>query len=116
MATRAPAKTKATTGADKDNEPDFVDRVFEYLLAEFPQLAGAPKLAQTERALRERFGARTVWVRSAAEAERAQLAESVLALFNGRNATEVARRLRISRATVYRYLKQPGGRKSRVAP
>ena len=36
------------------------------------------------------------------------VAAEVLRLFNGRNATEVARRLGIHRATVYRYLKQPG--------
>jgi DNA-directed RNA polymerase specialized sigma subunit len=33
----------------------------------------------------------------------------VARLFNGRNATEVARVLKISRITVYRLLKQPGG-------
>lgn len=97
-------------------EPDFVDRVFEYLLAEFPQIAG-PRLALTKRAVREQFGARKVWVRSASEDERAEIAESVLSLFNGRNATEVARRLRISRATVYRVLKQPASnKKSQLAP
>ena len=37
-----------------------------------------------------------------------RLATQVLSLFNGRNATEVARCLNISRATVYRLLKQPG--------
>jgi len=36
-------------------------------------------------------------------------ARKVLALFNGRNAREVARKLGISRTSVYRYLKQPGG-------
>ena len=34
--------------------------------------------------------------------------ERALALFNGRNTTEVARELGVSRATVYRLLKQPG--------
>jgi hypothetical protein len=39
----------------------------------------------------------------------ARLAQQVLTLFNGRNATEVARELEgIGRATVYRKLKQPG--------
>jgi Mor family transcriptional regulator len=95
-------------------EPDFVDRIFEYLLAEFPQIAG-PRLADTKKAVREKFGAREVYVRSAAAQERQELADSVMALFNGRNATEVARRLDISRATVYRLIKQPGKKKSQVS-
>jgi DNA-directed RNA polymerase specialized sigma subunit len=37
------------------------------------------------------------------------MARKALALFNGRNAREVARRLGISRPHVYRLLKQPGG-------
>jgi Mor family transcriptional regulator len=91
-------------------EPDFVDRIFEYLLCEFPQIAG-PRLDEAKRGVREQFGAREVYVRSAASAEREALAKAVLALFNGRNATEVARRLQISRATVYRMIKQPGPKK-----
>lgn len=91
-------------------EPDFVDRIFEYLLAEFPQIAG-PKVVEAKRTMREEFGAREVYVRSpAADARRAQN-QSLLALFNGRNATEAARRLGVSRATVYRWLKQPGRKK-----
>ena len=34
----------------------------------------------------------------------------VLRTFNSRNATELARRLQVSRATVYRWIKQPGAR------
>lgn len=42
------------------------------------------------------------------KAERKRRINKILTLFNGRNAAEVARRLQISRATVYRVLKQPG--------
>lgn len=93
-----------------EHEPDFVDRIFDYLLAEFPQIAG-PRVSEAKRAVREQFGASEVYVRSAASDERQQLVDSILALFNGRNATEVARRLQVSRATVYRVLKQPAGKK-----
>jgi Mor family transcriptional regulator len=34
-----------------------------------------------------------------------------MVLFNGRNAAEVARRLNISRASVYRIIKTPGTKK-----
>ena len=88
-------------------EPDLVDRIFDYLLAEFPQIAG-PQFAQARDAVRDEFAGERGYVRSArAQASRA-LARDVLALFNGRNATEVARALNISRATVYRVLKQSG--------
>lgn len=91
-------------------EPDFVDRIFEYLLQEFPQLAGEPGLADTKKALREEFNGE-VYVPQRSRSERQQQVDSVLALFNGRNATEVGRRLNVSRATVYRWLKQSGGKK-----
>jgi Mor family transcriptional regulator len=88
-------------------DPDLVDRIFEYLVAEFPALA-SPRLDVAKRAVREHFGGSEAYVRSVASDERQQQATQVLALFNGRNASEVARRVGISRASVYRLLKQPG--------
>ncbi len=89
-----------------DAEPDLVDRIFEYLLAEFPQLAGNPsKVHQAQVAVRAEFAGEEIYI---AKRANQKLAEDVLRLFNGRNASEVARRLGIHRATVYRYLKQPG--------
>ena len=92
-----------------EGDPDLVDRIFEYLLREFPDIGG-PKLAETKRAVRETFGGREGYVRSAAAVERQEVATQVLSRFNGRNATEVARELKISRASVYRFLKQAGKR------
>ena len=91
-------------------EPDLVDRIFDYLLAEFPQIAGqAPdKIASTKAAVRAEFKGETCYLAERPATVRQQTVAQVLALFNGRNATEVARRLQISRATVYRVLKQPG--------
>lgn len=93
-------------------EPDFVDQVFAYLLAEFPQLFSAEDPQRVKAAVRDELGGvHAGWVRRAPdEGRRRQLGPQVLHLFNGRNATEVARRLRISRATVYRLLKQQGRR------
>lgn len=87
-------------------EPDLVDRIFEYLLAEFPQLAGdAPRVRKAQTAVRAEFAGEEVYIQKRSSKE---IAAEVLRLFNGRNATEVARRLQIHRATVYRYLKQAG--------
>ena len=91
-------------------DPDLVDRIFDYLLAEFPQIAGV-RLDETRQAVREEFRGEEVSIAARPASERQRLAQEVLSLFNGRNAREVARRLQISRATVYRVIKQPGGLK-----
>jgi DNA-binding NtrC family response regulator len=95
-------------------EPDLVDRIFDYILSD-PALAeamqrvsqsapGPAGMAKLKTAVRAEFAGETV--RIAKRPGNVHL--QVLALFNGRNATEVARRLGISRATVYRVIKQPG--------
>ena len=87
-------------------EPDLVDRIFEYLLAEFPQLAGdAARVHKAQTAVRAEFAGEEVYIQKRSSKD---IAAEVRRLFNGRNATEVARRLQIHRATVYRYLKQSG--------
>lgn len=87
-------------------EPDLVDRIFDYLLAEFPAIAGhADKL---KRAVRSEFRGEECYIAGRPATERQQQVAQVLALFNGRNASEVARRLGISRVTVWRMLKQSG--------
>lgn len=87
-------------------EPDLVDRIFDYLLAEFPQLAGdAAGVERARAAVRAEFAGEEVYIQKRSSKE---IAAEVLRMFNGRNATEVARRLRIHRATVYRYIKQAG--------
>ena len=95
-------------------EPDLVDRIFDYILSEFPQIAGQPpeKIAATKAAVRAEFRGEECYIAARPPTARQQLVTQVLALFNGRNATEVARRLQISRATVYRVLKQPGNRQN----
>lgn len=88
-------------------EPDLVDRIFEYLLAEVPALlehVTGTRIQEAKQAVRDEFAGQEVYIASRPDSE--QLAVQVLSLFNGRNATEVGRRLQISRATVYRKLKQ----------
>ena len=92
-------------------EPDLVDRIFEYLLTEVPSFAEQiplARLAQLKHAARSEFAGDRVRVSPRTEAGRRDQVAQVLQLFNGRNAREVARRLGISRPTVYRILKQAG--------
>jgi len=88
-------------------EPDLVDRIFDYILAEFPEMSD--KGGKLKSAVRAEFDGERCYITGNARTKRQKQVQEVLALFNGRNATEVARRLQISRATVYRILKQPGG-------
>lgn len=85
-------------------DPDLVDRIFEYIREEFPEIPSA-RVADLRAATRAEFGGDRQYIRTD---RRRALAAEALRLFNGRNATEVARRLGISRATVFRLLKQPG--------
>lgn len=93
------------------SDPDLVDRIFDYILSD-PVMAVAMSgmqnrqtdpVAELKAAVRHEFSGERFTISS-----RNAIAGQVLALFNGRNATEVARRLNISRATVYRHIKQPG--------
>lgn len=108
--TKATPKTTATTGTPRldeitEKDPDLVDRIFEYLLAEFPHIAGE-KFAQAKAAVRDEFKGEEIYIPARGATDRQNMIREVLSLFNGRNASEVARRLQISRASVYRFLKQ----------
>lgn len=88
-------------------DPDLVDAIFAWIVERHPEMRQkAPALMEDVRA---EFGASYTYVRRQSQTARQQRVSQVLALFNGRNATEVARKLHISRATVYRLLKQPRG-------
>jgi hypothetical protein len=104
-------KTKASIPPPVITDPDLVDRIFDYLLAEFPQIAGKD-LEATKQAVRAEFRGERPYVSLRGPTERQKQVSEILNLFNGRNAREVARRLGISRPTVYRRLKQAGVDKS----
>lgn len=101
-----------------DAEPDLLDLMLDYLFSDpalsaaVARICGDPgaKRAELDKAMRPLFKGDVQRIRTRSMTERQNIAQQVLALFNGRNATEVARRLKISRASVYRFLKQPGGR------
>lgn len=115
------------------HEPDIIDRMFDYL-ARDPILAqalatiqaDATQAASTEtpppsattildrikQATRDEFGGDRPYIRrgtnptaQAAATHATETGQRVLQLFNGRNATQVARTLGIGRSTVYRYLR-----------
>lgn len=94
---------------DADFVPDVVDRLFECLLEQLPALAqSAADLERVQAVLRKEFAGQEVYIPARSSVDKAEERKAVLKLWNGRNATTVARALGISRATVYRYLKQPG--------
>lgn len=100
-------------------EPDLVDRIFDYIFSD-PALAAAVRqnaqpdlvaIVKLKTAVRAEFKGEECYIAGRPATARQEQVAQVLALFNGRNASEVARRLQISRRTVYRIIKQPGGLK-----
>lgn len=88
-----------------DAEPDFIDRVVALLAEYSPDVAAHADAIADD--LRQQFGGQRWYIHAKPQTAREQRVAAVLALFNGRNATAVARQLGIARATVYRCLKQP---------
>jgi transcriptional regulator of acetoin/glycerol metabolism len=112
MTEKSPAATGKRSPTPKVDalvrlEPDLVDRIFDYLVALVPEIS--PRSPEIKTALREEFAGERAYIRRHGPGQADPLTAEVLRLFNGRNATEVARVLAIGRATVYRKLKQPGG-------
>ncbi len=97
-------RPSGTDHARREAEADLVTAFFDVLLEVRPDLAEIRH--EGEQVVRHRLkGLRgTITDRP----DRDTLARRVLEMFNGRNAREVARRLRVSRGTVYRLLKQAG--------
>jgi len=93
------------------NDPDFVDRVFEYLLREFPQIAGH-ECERVRSAMRFEFAGDKHYIKRQSQTDKERRKQQILSMFNGRNATEIARALQIGRTTVYRTLKQAGRKPS----
>lgn len=97
-------------------EPDLVDRIFEYIFNDSSmseavkkiaeEQEGTEKVKQLKDRVRKSFAGEMVYIRSTMPKD--EMTRRVLELFNGRNAMEVARVLKISRASVYRSIKQAG--------
>lgn len=119
------ARHSAATGSGPSlQDPDLVDRIFDYILSE-PEMAravqvmaqnnkagsgvtkaGKATVQQIKDAVRKEFAGERCYIPRRSPTDRQQLVADVLRLFNGRNATEVARRLQISKVSVYSYIKQ----------
>ena len=97
---------QSTAAASEERTPDLVTAIFDVLIETHPELQDIRPDA--EPAIRNRLLGLRGTVTDKPDSE--TMATRVLALFNGRNAREVARKLGIGRASVYRYLKQAGGR------
>jgi len=104
MADNKPARKQKTLQELIDAEPDLVDRIFDYILDELPEISAS--VAKFKSAVRAEFAGEECYIAGRPATVRQQQVADVLALFNGRNASEVARRLNIGRTTVYRVLKQ----------
>lgn len=104
MSDKTPELTRLTQA-----DPDLVDRIFDYILAEFPAISD--QVAKYKNEVRKEFAGEECYIAGRPATARQEQVAQVLALFNGRNATEVARRLKIGRATVYRLIKQSNKKK-----
>jgi transcriptional regulator of acetoin/glycerol metabolism len=98
------------------NQPktlDLVDRIIGYLqknigMTQGFEQQGAINWADIENKLRREFGG-AGYIKKDGAAK--PTASDILRAFNGRNPSEAARVLGISRATLYRKIKQPGKNK-----
>lgn len=99
-------KAKAAASIAAAAEPDLIEAMVAYVISVEPALQA--KRAEITADLRAEFGGQRVYLSARPQTDREKRVRNILSLFNGRNATEVARRLGVSRATVYRTIKQPG--------
>jgi len=91
------------------DDPDLIDKIFEFIAIEFPEMT--ERVAVLKQMARREFAGIETYIPRRPKAERERIVLDVMRLFDGRNATEVARRLGISRASVYRIIKTPGEKK-----
>jgi hypothetical protein len=103
--------TKTRSASRPPADPDLVDRIFDFLRDD-PRLSGmdAKALAAMKAKVRSEFAGEDCYIANRPATARQELVAEVLGLFNGKNSTEVARSLGIGRTTVWRILKQCGGR------
>jgi DNA invertase Pin-like site-specific DNA recombinase len=90
-------------------DSDLVEMVVGFIIEMCPELHARQEQLKAE--IRTEFSGLITYIPRRSIEQRRRTAEQVLTMFNGRNATEVARKLGVGRATVYRIIKQAGGRK-----
>lgn len=106
MTTPARKPTRQPDAPADARMPDMVTAIFDVLIESNPELAQTR--LEDEAAVRHRLAGMRGTVLAKPDSDTTAI--RVLSLFNGRNPREVARKLGISRASVYRYLKQAGRR------
>lgn len=94
------------SNSNDQHQPDLLDLIFKYIEEEFPDMKD--RVTSLKTAARKEFSGMGMYIAQRPAAEREKTINEILTLFNGRNATEIARRLNISRATVYRTIKTAG--------
>ncbi|WP_343740456.1 helix-turn-helix domain-containing protein [Delftia tsuruhatensis] len=104
-----PDRPMAVQSFDASFKSDLVDRVFEYLVELVPEIRSSQvDLAHAEAQIRREFAGQTAYIPARSANEKVRERHRVLQLWDGNNVKEIARTLGISRATVYRHLRQPG--------
>lgn len=91
------------------DDPDLIDSIFAFIAIEFPEVRD--RVDELKQMARREFAGIETYIPRRPKAERDRVVQEVMRLFDGRNAKEVARRLNISRASVYRIIKTPGSKK-----
>lgn len=78
------------------------------IMAEFAKEVSKQMAESIEKRLRAEMAGDRGYISSESTETREAKQDRARRMFNGRNATEIARELKIGRATVYRWLKRPG--------
>jgi hypothetical protein len=101
------------TLAQRLEDGDFVDRMWDYLLQQLPlRLKDIPpnEVDRIKQRIRHAERGERPYITPASAAQRASRDERIRAQFDGTNADEVARQEQCGRATLYRALKKKPGR------
>lgn len=93
----------------KEFEPDVVDKIFEYAIHEMGQFKDLTEeeIDKLKIEVREEFSGKH-YVRSAEKKINDRIGSRVLAMFNGRNVKELARKFDVSPASIRRIIRQSG--------
>ena len=97
MVTRVTKKKAQPVGhqlGPRFTDPDIVDRMFEFIVEQFPEMS-SDRINAMRTATRAEFRGAECYVPVRSPTDRQQLVSEALRLFNGRNATEIARRLHL---------------------
>ena len=87
---------------------DVATEVANDIVKQWAAELGRELAEKIEKRLRREMAGDRIYISNESESSRKQKYDMVRRMYNGRNATAIARELKIGRATVYRILKTPG--------